>query len=239
MKTYAYTDIGIARPDNQDSYLIMSIGDNGVLAGVFDGIGGLSHGGRASQELVKTIHERVSSAVSSGQTVQIEDYIQEAGQRIQSWHNEDNKLCGSTCTVAVIESGEGIIYHTGDSRAYIIHGDARNFSAEDGNQVTEDMTAWNMYQKNGIKVDQNRVDLAKRTLTSAVGVKPDITIEKYPLKVGSGDQLVLCSDGFWHLWSEGAVMPEDSRMGISIPDMIAKDKAEGEKDNITAVCVEF
>src|SRR5687768_3155929 len=150
------TDVGLKRGHNEDNYLINEELNLFVVA---DGMGGHAGGEYASAICVNTVEEVVTSLEMNGgrrpdapETEPASDdpveiareklryAIQLAGRRIYEKASEMPEYhgMGTTAVVLLVESGNAIIAHVGDSRVYML----REGRPE---QVTDDHSL--VYQK--------------------------------------------------------------------------------------------
>src|SRR4051794_1701343 len=121
----------------------------------------------------------------------IVELIQEANRRVHTRSTEDPATSGmgTTMTVALVENGQVMIGHVGDSRAYRV----REGELE---QITEDHSLVNELLKSGkLSPEEAEVHPQRSVITRAVGTDPDVDVETYPVEARPGDLFILCSDG--------------------------------------------
>jgi protein phosphatase len=191
------TDPGPRRGANQDSALAVIPPDRpeAALLIVADGMGGHKSGERASQEAVRTIHERV---LHSGLPVpdEVEDRLCQAivaaNQTIHRQSQASDELEGMGCTVvaALALGGRFWIASVGDSRAYLVRSGT-------GQQLTEDHTWVNARVREGLLTrDEAEQHSLRHVLDRALGPEDEVEIDVLPARaLEEGDVLVLCSDG--------------------------------------------
>lgn len=120
MKVSGLTDVGIARNNNEDSYLI----DNSVFI-VADGMGGAAAGEVASQLAVKVISSELKniSYTTDEEVIQkVADSIKKTDSEIKALMKTDNALegMGTTLVMGICFDSRILISYVGDSRAYVI-----------------------------------------------------------------------------------------------------------------------
>ncbi len=120
MKVSGLTDVGIARNNNEDSYLI----DNSLFI-VADGMGGAAAGEVASQLAVKVISSELKniSYTTDEEAIQkVTDSIKKTDSEIKALMKTDSALegMGTTLVMGICFDSRILISYIGDSRAYII-----------------------------------------------------------------------------------------------------------------------
>ena len=147
------TDVGTKKETNQDSCCVKEAAtDRGniVLAVLCDGMGGLAKGEVASATLVKTFSEwfeqELPEILSKDNVMQNIQYrwnriIKEQNQNIAAYGRALHIQLGTTVTALIImESGNFLIGHVGDSRAYRITNNDLTLLTEDQTLVAREVT---------------------------------------------------------------------------------------------------
>ena len=135
------TDIGLARPKNEDTFMIadltsgqlsspcigtdLTVSSSGVLLLVCDGMGGHAAGEIASRVAANAIKEVL---VSEGSTVKqhpvesMKHAVLDANQAVldEARSNPSEQGMGTTCTAAIVLPTRLVIGQVGDSRAYLL-----------------------------------------------------------------------------------------------------------------------
>lgn len=227
-----YSDKGTFRQDNQDSFYAVKLGDNRALLGLFDGMGGLSDGAKASATVLGQVKEAVSQGIQTG-VYDIEEALRKANDLIYSnTTGKGGKPSGSTATVALVDGCNLRIWHAGDSRAILLHG---------GNQrvLTHDDTAYNhFYAEAKNPREEYNNQRYRSVLVRAVGATKNFKFSVWDYTADEGDSLLLCSDGFWHSIQDGKVQLPANNVGASLEGLVSQIESLGEKDNITACVLE-
>lgn len=180
---------------------IIQLGELGMLMVVADGMGGMNAGEVASQIAVDTVREAFKSSnltksiVATAQTRQkyLEQVIKQADRNIKSESKKDRSKegMGSTIIMSWLFGDELSISWCGDSRAYIFNEKSGiRLISQDHSYVQE------LVNKGLLTYDQTFDHPQNNIITRSLG---DPTREALPesktLKIGTGDIILLCSDG--------------------------------------------
>jgi serine/threonine protein phosphatase PrpC len=238
------TDVGLKRGHNEDNYLINEELNLFVVA---DGMGGHAGGEFASAICVNTVEEVVTAMEIGGEAapqVDSDDPVELsrekvryaivlAGKRIYEKATEMPEYhgMGTTAVVVLVERGNAIIAHVGDSRVYL-HRDGKT------EQVTDDHSLVYQKVKEGlITAEQAKTHKMRNVITRSLGYQEEVEVDVQVRAVRRGDRFLLCSDGLCgHLDADeiAAVFeklgPQDSARRLV---EIACER--GGEDNITAV----
>lgn len=236
------TDVGLKRSHNEDNYLINEELNLFVVA---DGMGGHAGGEYASAICVNTVEEVVTSLELNGESpIESDDpvevsreklrySIQLAGRRIFEKATElpEYHGMGTTAVVLLLDRGNAIVAHVGDSRVYLLR-DGRC------DQLTDDHSLVFQKMKEGlITAEQAKTHRMRNVITRSLGYQEDVEVDVQVKAVRRGDRFILCSDGL-----SGHLEPEEiaevlDRLG---PQEGARRLIEiacerGGEDNITAI----
>jgi protein phosphatase len=236
------TDVGLKRGHNEDNYLINEELNLFVVA---DGMGGHAGGEYASAICVNTVEEVVTSMEMNGDPPAESDdpvevsreklryAIQLAGRRIFEKATEMPEYhgMGTTAVVLLVDAGNAIVAHVGDSRLYMM----RDGRIE---QLTDDHSLVYQKVKEGlITPEQARTHRMRNVITRSLGYQEEVEVDVQVRAVRRGDRFLLCSDGLC-----GAL--ELHEIGEAIENNGPQDAARrlvelacerGGEDNITAV----
>lgn len=251
------SDIGLARPSNEDNYVLdghINAGPDGVprciteltsgpgwhIAGVFDGMGGGEKGALAAHIAAETFGQsylKMPPIHKEDADLLIRQCFRYANNQIIDLKRE-YRIHGTTGTVLCTNGAEFKIYHLGDSRAYLFR-DGELF------QLTKDQTLAQMKIDTGI-YDPHipRAEAEHHILTEFIGrdqtrerIRP---VESQWISLLPGDRLLLCSDGLYHMCDDRQIA------GILSNCDSAADAAEkltaaaiccGGADNITCLVI--
>jgi len=185
--SFAISDTGCVRPNNEDRYVLAPELGLYLLA---DGMGGAKAGERASQLAVDTVVEVVRAAGRRDSQVLLAA-VEEANRRTIAAARSDKELQGmGTTIVAALDTGEEIsIASVGDSRAYLLEGDGLKPITQDQSWVNE------VGRPMGLDEHSLRTHPLRHVLTMAIGTGVPLVVNYYNIKLKAGSQLLLSSDG--------------------------------------------
>ena len=260
VSVYARTDVGRARPRNEDSFMVSNLstaecwtpytapanltsfdqGRCGSLLAISDGLGGSPAGDIAGRLAVECVREHMLElqAGPPGSTStfpeQLRSAIEITNMRIyrQSQGHVALAGMGATLTVAGLHGATAYIAQIGDSRAYILRrGQLR--------QITHDQSVAGMLLETGcITAAQARNHPYRNVLLQAVGIAPRVEPVMTRLPLLPADILVLCSDGLSNeLESEDLrrSICKSSSLKAACESLISLAAAKGEEDDITVL----
>lgn len=198
------THQGLVRTSNQDTLAVVEpqkplFGRPGLwFFVVADGMGGHRGGEIASSVAVETMvqvfGERNRDAESPGEAlkeslVAANEAILDRGQGIP----ELGKM-GTTVVAATVTEQAIHVCNVGDSRAYLVRGEAIQQLTEDHSLVSEQIRA-------GLIAEDD--PFARRNiLTRAVGRAGQLDVDLFEEPWQAGDVLMMCSDGLWGVLSD-------------------------------------
>ena len=244
---------GTRHPSNDDScdFFEVSRADSSgavYVAVVADGVTGTVGGAQASRIAVETVKATLQDAPSRQETLSewLEFAILRANEEIlfEAKRNPQWKNMSTTIVLTALAGEKLYVMHLGDSRAYLLRGDALY-------QLVADHTWTQEAIQNGIITAQEALSHPGRNqllrylgTTKQVGVDRGVIApgsnrrEEY-LTVQPGDEILLCSDGLHGGVSEADITqimlehigyPQDA-----VDELVEKAVANGERDDITAV----
>lgn len=222
-----YWDKGNFRGKNEDSFSLQRVRTKKVETAfltVCDGIGGLPAGETASgfvteqmtewffKEGIYAMRGRIWRRRTKRSALEALMYVQ---KKMEACEQEENICCGTTCTMALVKGNRFLILHFGDSRAYLI--------GKKEKRLTQD------HFEGG----------ALRRCMGAFGFQEPDVIKG---RLRPGEILLLCTDGFCSRIPEGFFAGcfdgEESEPGVfyrRLKGVGSFLKAQGEKDNLTAL----
>ncbi len=230
LRSYAHTDVGNVRPENEDSFLRNDIHQ---LYAVADGIGGLPAGGQASQLAVATL-EKIFTSHAAGHKLnyprilaEVNDQVFRLGRILSPQFG-----IGSTLTFAHITGVKLNIGHVGDSSALRL----RSKQLE---QLTRDHTIENEMKDRAARGEPMAMLMENRNaLTRCIGQPPPLEAECTSHTLLPHDRYLLCSDGISRFISTAEIA--DILGAAEEPEaaarrLIARANDLGGLDNSTAV----
>lgn len=211
---------------------------HGALFGVFDGMGGISAGDRASFVSAKVAVDAMNRFDKSAKTEEILlDICKRANDLLcDEMTNVLKKRMGSTAAMLCFAKGRYYICNVGDSPVFMLR---NSRFTEISHEHTE--------KENYIKMlgAENLPPNKKYKLTQHLGIFPDeMIIEPYIASdtVAVGDKFLICSDGLTDMVSCDEIaktLAMDIPVGKIARILCARALENGGKDNITIVTVEI
>jgi PPM family protein phosphatase len=234
LRSGSASDVGRVRNVNQDLPL-----ERSNLFAVADGMGGHVGGEVAARVAVETLDQ----AFERTQTVDgLREAFSEANAAV--WHesqsNSDLRGMGTTLTaVALVNGPEGrdvlALANVGDSRAYV-------FSGGEMTQVTDDHSLAEERMRHGEMTEEEAaVHPQRHILTRALGVSPEVDTDMWELELGTGDRVLLCSDGLTNEVGSDEIadiLGEVDDPGEAAQQLVEAANEHGGADNITVVVVD-
>ena len=193
---YQASKIG-GRKYNQDRVGYAYTND-ALLLVLADGMGGHLHGEVAAQIAVHTFM-RAFGRLEQTTVKEPEVFLRatmRAGHDAIFTYAREQQLGGSpgtTCVAALVQDGQIWWAHAGDSRFYLIRGNAVADVTHD-HSVVQQWADWGIISPDEMKTHPDR-----NKITNCLGGVEDMFYVdvSQPTPVLSGDTLLLCSDGFW------------------------------------------
>jgi len=241
--------LSINRLQNEDNYGIKQH-KNGdrltvMLAGIADGMGGMSQGELASRLAIETIL-RSPIPLENLTKEQYQEWLQSLFVEAHDRVSDQIKNGGTTLSVILALSQELMIAHVGDSRIYLLRqGEMR--------QLSEDHSLVAILLASGKITEEELSNHPDRNiLTKSIGWKGRLsagyvqdlqqTTSKLTMKLEHGDILLLCSDGVWDLVSKNQLATNfttESNLQTAVNLTIDQVLQEGATDNATLLALRF
>lgn len=239
MQIFSKVDIGKVRASNQDAANAFIIDDNTAFAVVCDGMGGASGGDVASNTAVNAISDYVKSSYHSGMSNDkisqlLKNAVSSANYEIFNVSKKDEALrgMGTTVVAAIITNDHAIVYHVGDSRAYLINDDIV--------QITKDHSVVQSLIESGKLTMSEAKDFPeKNVITRALGVESNVIADQSIVPLNPGDALLLCSDGLTNFVDAPSILSvfKQNRIEDVADLLVDAANAGGGGDNISVVIV--
>jgi len=234
LRSFALTDIGRVRPENEDSYLNS---ETQHLYAVADGIGGLPAGAQASQMAIGAL-EKLFQKVPAGQKPDYHHILAEINRQVFILGRVLSPQFGIGCTLtfAHLTGVKLHIGHVGDSAALRLRAKALE-------QLTSDHTVENEMKERAARGEAMAMLLENRNaLTRCIGQPPPLEAECLTHTVLPHDRYLLATDGITRFVAaneirdilEAAAEPQEA--ATKLVDLA---NARGGLDNATAVILFF
>lgn len=232
------------RSTQQDSFGVADT-YGGVLAVVADGMGGLSDGDKVSQKIVLTmLQEAVQLRPGYKEGSPLYPMISNANKEVlRMCEGLDSSRSGSTVVAVLTEKDSFHWISVGDSRIYLF----RN------NQLIQ-INSDHIYERELLQRAVNRemsfsevqADKQRKRVTSFIGMGKLKHIEGSlcPVKIQSGDKVLLMTDGVFHTLPEQEICKvlaesENAEKAAVIMEQHILAKQNPKQDNFTMVILDF
>jgi PPM family protein phosphatase len=225
----AASAVGQVREGNEDEYLA---DPDRQLFAVADGMGGHRAGEVASATAIETL----KTAYRTGRPLR--QAVEEANAAVfeKAEANPEMKGMGTTLTaVALVDGGTAVLGHVGDSRAYLMR---------DGgvSRVTEDHSLVEQLVREGRLSPEEAAHHPQRAIiTRALGIDPEVEVDRYEVDLRPGDRLLVCSDGLTNMVSDssiGGVLRRQADAQRAADTLVEMANEAGGDDNITVVVID-
>lgn len=205
---------------------------DGLLFGVFDGMGGEARGEDAALICAQTL----SAFQSRDMQYEAPAYFEQANTAVCEISRSGGADSGSTAAVAYFRGNRVFACNAGDSRIYFWHdGELRRLS--------RDHTKYQQMVDDGLAQPGDDADCRDRhVLTQYLGMSgmlaPHFAVS---VRLQPGDRVLLCSDGLTGCLSDARLA---AALGAELPleqlgrRLVQQALDAGERDNITVVLVE-
>ncbi|MCZ7674194.1 MAG: Stp1/IreP family PP2C-type Ser/Thr phosphatase [Chloroflexi bacterium] len=244
------TDVGMLRQLNEDSLCTMEMVWNnqsknnpvGVYV-VADGMGGHEGGEIASGLTIKAITQLASAELFTPTTqgnapaeydAWLKKAVEAANTAVYNRSQQTRNDMGTTVVMALMVGDEAHLAHVGDSRAYHI-------TADRIEQITIDHSLVERLVATGqISREEARTHPQGNVIYRTIGDKAKIEVDINTVRIGSGEYLLLCSDGLSGMVSDERIhqiVTQAVQPQAACQELIAAANAAGGDDNITAVII--
>jgi len=234
MEAMGFSNIGLIRSRNEDTYLIKK--EAGLFV-VCDGMGGHKGGDVAARLAVEVIDRTIQNNQTGDTLKSLNQAIKLANRVIlkQSKDNHNWNNMGTTITAAIINEKGLSIGHVGDSSLFVIrHNNIK--------KLTRDHTLAEKMVKEGLlEHEEVQNSSYSHVLTRAVGLDDNIKIDNYQAETCPGDYIIICSDGLTDMLNEeeilAPVLSANGNLEIAGNKLMTDALNKGGYDNITFILV--
>lgn len=244
IQTWALTDIGLVRRDNQDAYGVeVNHNTQQAICVVCDGMGGIRGGGLASKIAVDIFLQKVKEGLSPDMPAEeIRQLSNEAASaaneaiRAAMTEHTDCRGMGTTLVAAVTCREGAVITNVGDSRAYQITSEGIRRISKDHSLVET------LVDRGDITEEEARTHPKRNYITRALGPEPLALCDGYVVSMAPGDFILLCTDGLVSTVTD-LEMQEEILHGGDLDHCLERlleiSKRNGAADNVTAVLLQM
>lgn len=234
LRSFAHTDIGRVRPENEDSYLCNAA--LGIYA-VADGIGGLPSGSQASQLSVRAL-QKIVSEHAVGHKLNYERILSEINDQVFQLGRVLSPQfgIGTTLTFAHVTGVKLHFGHVGDSSALRLRSKVLQ-------QLTTDHTIETELKARAARGEPLGLLMENRNaLTRCIGQPPPLEPDCFTHTILPHDRYLLCTDGITRFVPPeeiAKVMLEAADPETAVHTLIDRANERGGLDNSTGVALFF
>ena len=236
--SYAKTDVGKVRENNEDS---IYISDTEIpLYILADGMGGYNGGEIASKLAVESTKEYIVKNFKNTEKNKesicelINNSIEYANSKIYEKSVQDENLqgMGTTIEVCLIYNNRAFIGHIGDSRMYRIRKDFMRKLTQDHSYVQKLVKEGTITNEQAVHHPQK--NMLMKALGCSAYVEPDLMIRNFIKE----DILIMATDGLTNLVDKEEIFQEARKnIDIATRELVSKANDNGGTDNITIVII--
>ncbi len=230
----ARTDIGRKRRTNEDFFAVDEVRGLFVVA---DGLGGHVAGRTASEIASYRVVEAVRVARVASPMDAIRAAFLEAHRAIQGRVEREAELAGMATTLVSLwfQEGRAILGHVGDSRIYLVRGEALYPLTNDHSLVSE------LVFRGQLTAEDARHHPHRHVITRALGVGTVPEPDTAEFRLEPGDVFTLCSDGVSGPIADDEicerVLDAKGDLALAADTLIVLANDRGGEDNATIVLV--
>lgn len=237
-ESFAVTDPGLQRPNNEDAYL--DCAEAGLFA-VADGMGGHAAGEVASRMAIETLAREACRPgarhhASQNLATPLLRAISAANRELRRIGRDDPDKRGMGTTLSVLagppDGSRGVIAHVGDSRIYRLRDGRLERLTRDHTWVQERVDA------GVLTPEQARSHPYASILTRVLGTDERVEPDVIPVVTAPDDLFLLCSDGLPGMVEDeeiGEIMARDDPLPVMGERLIEAAKSGGGLDNVTLI----
>jgi len=237
VELHAKTDVGRVRRGNEDNFLLLdltaglawsgsdgaenpaemnelTLGNNGLVLVVSDGMGGALAGDVASRMAIEAVRDILLDQEPDGNGCDADSSLVdclkhatlEANKNIHYKSLEDSRCSGmgATLTGAAIKDDKLDLVQVGDSRAYVMRGKQIRLATKDQSLVQQ------LVDVGQISEAEAETHMFRNVILQALGAQNELTPATARIQLRDGDVLLLCSDGL-----SGKLRNEDIRQIVA------------------------
>ena len=218
----ARSHVGRVRTVNEDRFLDSP---DRALWAIADGMGG-HRGGDVAAEIAIRHLEAIAGAPDDAA---LGHAIAAASDEIRRTTEGES---GTTLVALHIDGDLATLHWAGDSRAYLVRGDALTPLTRDHSLVQQ------MVDAGALSPEQAAHHPRANVITSALGIGDAMTVDRTETRLRAGDRLLLCSDGLSRSLCDRDVRSDDS-IEMLADRLLTNALQRDGSDNISLVLIEI
>jgi protein phosphatase len=224
-----------------------TIGQQGLVLVVSDGMGGALAGDVASRMAIEAVRDVLMGENADGGGCEpgselvdcLKNATMQANRNIHYKSLEDSRCSGmgATLTGAAVRDDKLDLVQVGDSRAYVMRGDQIRLATKDQSLVQQ------LVDVGQISEEEAETHMFRNVILQALGAQTELTPATARIQIRQGDMVLLCSDGL-----SGKLRNEEIRqivadsqddLAAACSALVAEANHRGGEDNITVVLARF
>lgn len=232
-KSFAHTDIGRVREENQDDYLI---DEEMFLYIVADGMGGMRDGKEAARYAVKAVSKFVRDNLSGWKGDPAEMLNRAINAARDSFLEALGYGSGSTVVAVMLTKDKAAVANLGDSPAFLLRKGELSL-------LTMEHNVANILVKAGrLAPEEVKDHPGRHQLTAFLGIKDRLPAHLSEFEPADGDRLLLCTDGLTGMVptnSIASLLKTESELSRAARDLVKLANEAGGHDNTTVLLVDI
>lgn len=209
MHTWAVTDPGCVRPQNQDAFHIEQLDETCTLCVVCDGMGGAKSGNVASSLAAEVFTQEIHASWRPGMSREDTEAMLRSAVKLVNFAVYDQAAqfvdfagMGTTLVAALVEGKTATVVNVGDSRAYHIGAEGIRIITQDHSVVQI------MVDRGELTPEEAKLYPGKNLITRAIGTDATVECDLFRLELERDDRILLCTDGLSNLLDEQEILFE-------------------------------
>lgn len=221
--------VGLVREENEDSFGLAT--ENGIVV-VADGMGGHDNGRYVADCAVASLCRVAPDDSLEGTMRHARGALERANDEVWRRSQECRRTMGATLVAAVFDRDRLAVVWAGDSRAYLFR-DGFLYPLTRDHSAVQDLL--DCGQITPLEAAEHPM---RHVVTRALGVSPMLRLEIGYHALGTGDIVLLSSDGLHGFVSDEQITECLREHGLDALDRLIEIALEGGgRDNVTAVLV--
>jgi protein phosphatase len=238
----ALSDVGRVRELNEDNWRWEPLSEDLALYAVADGMGGHDRGEVASRIAIDTLFQSAQRRVgqlNGRDAPAMRDLLREAMQEanravVAEGERNDSNMGTTLCAALVYDERRGVVGNVGDSRVYLMRGEALSQVSQDHSLVAY------LVQLGELTAAEARNHPSGNILVRSIGSQAEVEVDIFQLDIVGGDRLLLCSDGLWGEASDeeiSGVLRNQPSPQDACRALVEIANSHGGRDNTTLIVV--